>query len=118
MDVGTALANTSASMAGARGGVPLLHCLGRAALARPRGPVQVPSVGVSDHAEGDGLHLDKHARAPRTPASGLASLAGSHGHCRRDAGTPSFAVERGRGRGIEGLSLLARGAGNRGGGNL
>jgi hypothetical protein len=51
---------------GGRGGVPVLNCLGHAALC-PRGPVQVSSGGVPAHAEGDGLHLDKHARPPGLP---------------------------------------------------
>jgi hypothetical protein len=51
-------------------------------------------------------------RAPRGPVSGLEGLAWSYGHCHNAhclsgrLRTPRFAVERGRGRGIEALPDL------------
>jgi hypothetical protein len=76
---GASPADTLASMAdGGRGGAPLLHCLGRAAL-RPCGPVQVPSVGVRTHScrGGDWLRLNRHARPPWHRAPEVSGHGGS-----------------------------------------
>jgi hypothetical protein len=73
------------------------------------------------HAEGDRLHLDKHAHPPGLPRVEQ-KVHGTDGtdivdnaHCvsgRRS--TPCFAVERGCGRGIESLPLLVREAAHHG----
>jgi hypothetical protein len=76
--------------------------------------------GVPAHAEGDRLHLDKHAHPPGLPRveqkvrpDGADIV--DHAHCvsgRRSA--PCFAVERGCGRRIESPTLLVREAAHHG----
>jgi hypothetical protein len=109
---------------GGRGGVPLLHCLGRAAFC-PCSPAQVPS--------GDRVEYLLMPKAIDFTSISMRVPPGSREWSRRSGlivrtlpttrtasrgpgrlSPPCFAVERGRGRGIEGLPLLVREAAHHG----